>query len=568
MRKAARTLGLAAVVIFVFLTFREGVPNSSYYYRWEQPAQLSFLIAVFVGYALAWKWEGVGGGIMVIGSVGLGVLASTEYNPLLSLLACLAFLVPGVFFILYWQRTQSLRMIAVGAAGMLALMLVGAYASDRVYSHFFGPTHPESALAAQPVDIVEWMWSGGVTDSQATVIAKLEDDSANVRLVVSESPDFSGATRSRVEAADDENRDVVSFHLRGLQADTEYHYAIESRGRLDAVRRGRFRTFPSGPASFTFAFSSCARLNSNGAVFDAIREVDPLFFLVTGDFFYANIRENNKDRFRDTWDQTLTRPAQAALYQSAPVAYTWDDHDFAGNGSDGTSRAGEAAQTVYREVVPHYGLPAGEGAAPIYQAFTVGRARIILTDTRSARSPAREPDGPAKTMLGEEQKAWFKRELIEAKGRYPLIIWVNADPWIDPPGEGKDTWGGYSTERRELADFIADNGISGVMMLSGDAHMLAIDDGSNSDYATSGGAGFPIMHAAALDRHGRVKGGPYSEGAYPGSGQFGLMTVSDDGGTEITVAWSGRNWENEALVSYGFTVPAAGPPSSTNANRH
>jgi hypothetical protein len=106
------------------------------------------------------------------------------------------------------------------------------------------------------------------------------------------------------------------------------------------------------------------------------------------------------------------------------------------------------------------------------------------------------------------------------------------------------------------------------MMLSGDAHMVAIDDGSNSDYATSGGAGFPIMHAAALDRHGRVKGGPYSEGTYPGSGQFGLMTVTDDGGSEITVAWSGRNWENKELVSYEFTVAAAGPLSSANSNRH
>ena len=160
-------------------------------------------------------------------------------------------------------------------------------------------------------------------------------------------------------------------------------------------------------------------------------------------------------------------------------------------------------------------------------------------------------------MLGAAQKEWLKAELLAAKGRYPLIVWVNPDPWIDAAGPGKDTWGGYDTERREIADFIAENGIDGLLMLSGDAHMLAIDDGTNSDYSTSGSAAFPVFHAAPLDKHGHVKGGPYSEGTYPGSGQFGLVTVNDTGGAEIEVILSGRNWETEEIVGYSFTVPAA-----------
>jgi hypothetical protein len=89
-------------------------------------------------------------------------------------------------------------------------------------------------------------------------------------------------------------------------------------------------------------------------------------------------------------------------------------------------------------------------------------------------------------------------------------------------------------------------------MLSGDAHMLGIDDGTNSDYADGGGAGFPVMHAAALDRRGSIKGGPYSEGAFPGGGQFGLMTVTDEGGPTISIALSGRNWQDAEIVSYTF----------------
>jgi hypothetical protein len=93
-------------------------------------------------------------------------------------------------------------------------------------------------------------------------------------------------------------------------------------------------------------------------------------------------------------------------------------------------------------------------------------------------------------------------------------------------------------------------------MISGDAHMLAIDNGTNSDYATAGSAGFPVMHGAALDRSGSVKGGPYSHGAYPGGGQFGLMTVTDYSDS-LTVDWSGRNYLDQEIVAYSFTVDAS-----------
>lgn len=555
MRAVARVTGFITATGFLVLALGDGVPRSSDLNEWEAPAQLSFLAVAVAGYLIAWRWEGIGGSLLLIGAVGLGVLASVEYHPLTSLLACLAFFIPGFLFLLTWQRTQHPRAILQLLVVMVALAAVGAYASDRVYSYYFGPTHPESSLTALPVDIVEWAWAGGVTESSVTVNARLADESDDVRLVVSEAPTMASPIYSAFAEADDSmNQRIVSLTVASLRPETEYFYAIESGGRLDVTRQGRFQTFPSGPSSFTFAFSSCARTGSNGAVFDAIREHDPLFFLVTGDFHYSNIDENDPGRFRDAFDDVLTSPAQSALYLRAPIAYTWDDHDFGPNGADGTSASAPAAQTVYRQVVPHYDLAARDTPGPIYQAFTVGRVRFILTDVRSERSPASDQDGPGKTMLGAEQLAWLKRELLAAKDRYPVIVWVNADPWIDAAGEGKDSWGGYASERQEVADFIAERNIRGLVMLSGDAHMLAIDAGTNSDYSAAGGAGFPVMHAAALDRHGKVKGGPYSEGAFPGSGQFGLMTLTDDGGPNIEISWSGRNWKDEEVVGHAFTL--------------
>jgi phosphodiesterase/alkaline phosphatase D-like protein len=134
-------------------------------------------------------------------------------------------------------------------------------------------------------------------------------------------------------------------------------------------------------------------------------------------------------------------------------------------------------------------------------------------------------------------------------------VWVNPSPWIGSPSLDGDGWAAYSTERRELANFIADHDIGPLLMLSGDAHMVAIDDGTNTDYSTNGGAGFPLLHAAALDRPGKIKGGPYSHGAVPGGGQFGMFEVDDHGAT-VHVRITGRNWRNEVLLSYQFTVDA------------
>ena len=61
-----------------------------------------------------------------------------------------------------------------------------------------------------------------------------------------------------------------------------------------------------------------------------------------------------------------------------------------------------------------------------------------------------------------------------------------------------------------------------------------------------------MFQAGALDRRGTAKGGPYSEGEYPGGGQFGVMTVTDTGGPTITVQWTGLNWKGQTVVSHTF----------------
>jgi hypothetical protein len=549
---AARLLALSACIIFASLAVAQGPPTSPEGPGIERDLQYIFVGVGVFAMLLAWVRPMAGGWLLVVTGVVLGVAAAGLYTVQTSLVVALLFVVPGVLFLLAGTSGRRLSLQLLYAAAVLILMVYGGFQARARHDHAFGPAHPQSQLTAEPYGQVEWVWSGGVTSSGASVTARLTDDALRARLVFSEDESLNSAVFSDYAGADGDG--VAAMYIEGLQPDTLYHYAVEVDGEVDDLRRGSLRTHPEGAATFSIVVASCSRTGSNGAVFDALRGEDALFYLITGDIDYENITRGDLGRFQEAYQTLLTSPAQSALYRETPIAYIWDDHDFGGSNSNWSSPAREAARLSYRQNVPHYELADGPGNAAIYQAFSAGRVRFILLDTRSMRDEEQMPDG-SKSMLGQRQRDWLKKELLNSSRTHALVVLVSSVPWIASASATGDDWGGYPTERREIANFIADNGITNLMMLAGDAHMLAIDDGSNSDYATSGGAGFPLMHAAALDRPGSEKGGPYSEGAYPGAGQYGLVSFLDDGDS-MSVEMTGRNWKGEDIVSYRFVVPA------------
>lgn len=439
-------------------------------------------------------------------------------------------------------------------------------------------------------------WSGAVTPSGAVVKAKLIRDGLHAKLMLSTSQNAASGVVAASATSQAAQGNVVPFMLMGLEPNTQYFYALEINGRLEPGKSGAFRTFPApGRASFQFVFSGDARTGSTSDVFDRIREHQPLFFMNLGDFHYLDISTNSRSRFREGYDAVLASPQQAALYRQVPFVYVWDDHDFAGNNSNRKASAHEAARFVYNEYVPHYPLPlalADRDGGPICQSFTVGRVKFIVTDLRSERDDSKKREDIGKSMMGTKQKAWFKNELLAANGRYPLICWASSVAWSGRVGTNEyyglktnqfgyihhsqlraeanirtnqnvtpavdDWWSAYSTERREIADFVKQNRIRGLCILHADSHMLAADDGTNSDYATGGGAPIPVMCAAPLDKEPSIKGGPYSQGVYrvrPGEGCFGLVTINDRGDA-IDVDFSGRNNKDEEKITLKFSVPA------------
>jgi len=92
-------------------------------------------------------------------------------------------------------------------------------------------------------------------------------------------------------------------------------------------------------------------------------------------------------------------------------------------------------------------------------------------------------------------------------------------------------------------------------MISADAHMVAIDDGSHSGYAAGGRGGFPVFQAAALESPESEKGGPYSIGnehgtlgpGIAGRRQLGVCEiVYDDAEPSPRVKWNAFRAEEDS----------------------
>jgi phosphodiesterase/alkaline phosphatase D-like protein len=530
-----------------FLAYRAGIPrlpeSGVMGTGLEAPLNIGLVVLIVVGVLVAGRRHLTGAVLIAFFAVLLGYFSSVQYAPWIAVLVATAGFVPALLLWLQWHRAASVRASLTVATALAAAMGVMIYVATATYSAFWGPTHPISVTPAPEADVVEWIWSGAVTDTSVTVKARTAEDHDRVRLVVGTDSDLRSPTYSEPVRSESASTNVVSLTVDGLRPAERYHYALEVDGEVETSRMGSFSTFPRGPSSFTFAVSSCSRTGSNGVVYDAIRGAEPLLYINVGDWFYGDVGVDDIELFRPLYEANLTSPSQAALYASTAFAYVWDDHDSTGNDADRTMASWPAVMEIYRQYVPHYALTDGP-EAPIYQAFTVGDVRFVMTDPRAAR------DQSAGTMLGEEQRQWLVDQLASAS-EYGLVVWVNGSPWVGAAESGSDTWAGFAEERRAISNAIAENDVDNLLMLSGDAHMLAYDDGTHTDYSDSGGAGFPLFQAAALDRKGSVKGGPYTGPVLPGGGHFGLVRVDDDGRT-VRVTIEARDWQDEVLFTRTF----------------
>lgn len=292
-----------------------------------------------------------------------------------------------------------------------------------------------------------------------------------VALEVSRDREFSQVVARTSAPALAANLCCVVLRAEGLQPETDYFYRLRFAGEEDRHQPMpyRTRTAPAGDADFRIAFGSCCRIqyDPDQRIWNAVRALEPDMFFWLGDNIYAD--SDQPSALADMYGRGRVVERLEPLLRTTPQLATWDDHDFGYNDSDGRSPFKQASLQVFRNfwANPSYGEPGNPG---VYFKQHYGGVDFFVLDGRYYRDPTANKDDAGKTMLGAAQKAWLKRELKAS--RTPFKVLAVGGGWSSAENEsGGDSWGVYLTERTEIFDFIRDQGIEGVVCISGDSHM-------------------------------------------------------------------------------------------------
>jgi hypothetical protein len=293
------------------------------------------------------------------------------------------------------------------------------------------------------------------------------------------------------------------FLLYGLEPSRKYYYARVAP-TFDLLHQGSVQTAPPDNvrSNFTFVTTGSAFTGSQNPVFEEMAKENPLFFLQLGNLHYGDVNGDLETRMKFL-DQVMGSTTQQQLYTQAAFSYMWNDRDYLGDNTLGDEPGREAALESYKFAIPSHQPP----EAPLYQAYTVGTVRFIISDLRS--------EVTADSIMSDTQREWLKTELSKAED-YDFVIWVTPSTWMGDVDLTQNDWTGRPADRVEFSKFISALPSQNILALSAGTEMFAFDDGSHTAQGNfSQGQtvmSFPLLMSGPVDRLGRVVDARYSEG--------------------------------------------------------
>jgi len=306
--------------------------------------------------------------------------------------------------------------------------------------------------------------SGDVTSHGAMVWLRAEAGS-KVALQYGKDPSLTDALALDPLAVDPDSDNSVKIELRGLAPHTLYYYRAAVVGKKPGAI-GRFITAPEPDAEerVKFCFSGDTRESYQPFhIMDAIRSVQPDFFIHLGDTIYAD-RGGTARLLPEFWAKYRGNRADRSsqrLFAGTSAYIVWDDHEVADNyeGFHPLAAAGRKAFFDYWPVRRDLAE-----ADRLYRSFRWGKAlELFLLDARQYRDRANE------TLLGKQQKEWLFENLASSTALFKCV--ATSVPLY---GGGKDRWDGYPRERKEMLHWLKDKNIHGVFFISADLHYAAV----------------------------------------------------------------------------------------------
>jgi alkaline phosphatase D len=358
------------------------------------------------------------------------------------------------------------------------------------------------------------------------------------RMVVEWATTESFADRRRINGpATLEDADFTAkLDLAGLPPGQRIFYRVTMVDLADwklasAPVAGSFWTPPAARRNLRFVWSGdvCGQgwginLKWGGMkIFEAMREVEPAFFIHSGDTIYADgpFAAEQAQPDGSMWRNLTTEPTSKVAETLAefrgryaynlmdanlrrfnaevPLLVQWDDHEVTNNWYPHEDLAGDPKKADYK--VTSVDLLAARAAQAffdympirehplerrrVYGAFAFGPSlEVFRLDMRSYRGPNSRNDqtspGPETAFLGPEQVRWLKRALLASDATWKVIAADMPIGLVVPDGElfeaianGNGAVRGRELEIAGLLSFIRDNGIKNVVWLTADVHYTA-----------------------------------------------------------------------------------------------
>ena len=197
----------------------------------------------------------------------------------------------------------------------------------------------------------------------------------------------------------------------------------------------------------------------------------PDFFIHTGDVVYydkgkAFPLSKTVAAARQRWNLMFSYDWNRDFHAEVTSYFMKDDHDTLKNdcwpGQSYGEISWEDGLALFKEQTPQGPLP--------YRNFRWGRdLEFWLIEGRDYRSPNKHRDGPNKSILGKEQKAWLKRTLQQSNATFKLVVFPS--PVVGPDKKGKTdnhSNSNFSHEGNELRQFLSQ--LPNTFVVCGDRH--------------------------------------------------------------------------------------------------
>lgn len=230
------------------------------------------------------------------------------------------------------------------------------------------------------------------------------------------------------------------------------------------------------------AFGSCIHQDGPQGVWTSILEQTPQVCLLLGDNIYGDT--DDAETLQSRYAQLGSQPGFQKLKSACQLYATWDDHDYGANDAGREWTMKEQSKKLFLDFFEIPRSSARWSHKGIYDSVILGpperSVQLLLLDLRTFKGPGaggRDEQGRLimrGELLGQEQWDWLKQELRKPAKLRLLLSSLQVLPDTGP----EERWSLYPEERTKLFELLRKEKVSGVMILSGDAHYgeISVED--------------------------------------------------------------------------------------------